>query len=510
MNDQNPSASAAVPQTGFIRRQLEAAILTPVRAFRWRYLPLLMVYFAYGALGLTAIANSFWVKQALTMTPADLAALGVWLSLPWAMKMVFGELVDSVPIFGSQRRAYVFIGAGLIAGGLLMLAGASSGWLTFAKPDTIYVAASLITVLGVVLQDVVADAMSTEVVDRTNPDGSPRPQADIDRELGLVQVLGRLALSIGIFAVAGLGGWLAQTVSYTTVFLIGLIIPLISLSGALLVRLETSETRPIDKRILGGGIAFGLCVSALGLSGLPFTQELVFLISLGVIVAMLHRITRDLPADTKRHIAFAAILIFVFRATPSVGEGYTWFSIDVLGFSEGFFGILQQTGAAIGLAALWLLSDLVTKKPVERILLWLTVLGAILMLPNVALVFEWHRWTEEAFGLGARSIAVIDAAASSPLAQISMIPLLTLIAVNAPEEHRATWFALMASLMNLALVAGSLSTKYLNLVFGIDRGAYGHLPSLVVTVLIVGLVVPLLAIVWLGPQLRNGRKPGQV
>jgi hypothetical protein len=26
----------------------------------------------------------------------------------------------------------------------------------------------------------------------------------------------------------------------------------------------------------------------------------------------------------------------------------------------------------------------------------------------------------------------------------------------------------------------------------------------------VGLVVPLLAIVWLGPQLRNGRKPGQV
>jgi MFS family permease len=423
---------------------------------------------------------------------------------------VFGELVDSVPILGSQRRVYVFIGAGLIATGLLMLAGASSGWLTFARPDTIYIAASLITVLGVVLQDVVADAMSTEVVDRTNPDGSPRPQADIDRDLGLVQVLGRLALSIGIFAVAGLGGWLAQTISYTSVFLIGLVIPLISLSGALFVRLETSETRPIDKRILGGGIAFGLCVSILGLSGLPFTQELVFFISVGVIVAMLHRITRHLPADTKRHIAVAALLIFVFRATPSVGEGYTWFSIDVLGFSEGFFGILQQTGAAIGLAALWLLSNLITKQPVERILLWLTILGAILMLPNVALVFEWHRWTEDALGFGARSIAIIDAAASSPLAQISMIPLLTLIAVNAPEGHRATWFALMASLMNLALVAGSLFTKYLNLIFGIDRGAYGHLPSLVVAVLVIALVVPLAAILWLGPRLRNGRKPGQV
>ena len=224
--------------------------MTPVRAFRWRYLPLLMVYFAYGALGLTAIASSFWVKQSLSLTPADLAAVGVWLSLPWAMKMVFGELVDAVPILGSQRRVYVFIGAGLIAVSLLMLAGASSGWLTFASKDTLYVAASLISILGVVLQDVVADAMSTEVVDRTNPDGTPRAQADIDRELGLVQVLGRLSLSVGIFAVAGLGGWLAQTVSYTTVFLIGLIIPLISLSGALLVAVLTQSSLPKHQRFL--------------------------------------------------------------------------------------------------------------------------------------------------------------------------------------------------------------------------------------------------------------------
>ena len=66
------------------------------------------------------------------------------------------------------------------------------------------------------------------------------------------------------------------------------------------------------------------------------------------------------------------------------------------------------------------------------------------------------------FGFGARTIAVIDAATASPFAQLSMIPLLTLIAFYAPPGHRATWFALMASFMNLALVAGQLQTKYLN------------------------------------------------
>src|SRR5512146_1741435 len=87
--------------------KLKAALVTPIRAMRLRYLPLLMIYYAYGALGLVAIAEAFWIKSALTLTPAELASIGVWLTLPWTIKMVFGQLADSVPLFGSQRRAYV-------------------------------------------------------------------------------------------------------------------------------------------------------------------------------------------------------------------------------------------------------------------------------------------------------------------------------------------------------------------------------------------------------------------
>ena len=56
-----------------------------------------------------------------------------------------------------------------------------------------------------------------------------------------------------------------------------------------------------------------------------------------------------------------------------------------------------------------------------------------------------------------------------------MIPLLTLTAYYAPAGHRATWFALMASLMNLALVAGQLQTKYLNQLLTVGRGEYDEL-----------------------------------
>ncbi len=484
------------------REQIEKALLAPVRAMRIAYLPLLMVYFAYGAMGIIGVAQAFWIKSSLTWTPAELAALGIWFTLPWTIKMVFGELVDTVALFGSQRRAYVFIGAGLIAADLILLAGSAGGWITFISPNNAYVIASLLSVTGLVLQDVVADAMSTEVVQRTNPDGTPRPKADIDHDLGMVQVLGRLSLSFGIFAVAGLSGFLAQHLAYDKVFLIGLVVPLISISGALLVRLDTTERRAIDWRILGGGLAFGAFVVAVGLSQIGFGQEIVFVVSMGVVIWMLSRVTEDIEHTTRMRIAYAAIIIFAFRATPTPGDGYTWFSIDVLGFNEVFFGVLGQIGAGVAIVAAWMLSDVVTRKPVAQVLLWITLLSTILSLPGLLLVFQLHTVTEQMFGIGARGIALFDTVATSPFAQLSMIPLLTLVAIYAPAGHRATWFALMASLMNLALVAGAMQTKYLNMIFQIDRGSYGNLPALFVVVSILVFVVPLAAIAVFGRRVR--------
>jgi hypothetical protein len=340
--------------------------------------------------------------------------------------------------------------------------------------------------------------MSTEVVDRTDAAGNPRPEHDVRAELGMVQVLGRLALSFGILAVAGLSGWLAGFLDRSTVFLLGLIVPAISVLGVLLVRAETAERRPIDWRILGGGLAFGAVVIALGLGAVPFAQEMVFVLSMTVICTMLVLVTRELDPAKRRAILFTSIIIFAFRATPAVGDGYFWWTLDVLKFDEAFYGTLRQTGAILGIVALWLLSKQLTEYAVTKVLLWLVIAGTILSLPNIGLYYGVHEWTEAMFGFGARTIAVIDAAAASPFAQLSMIPLLTLIAVYAPPGHRATWFALMASFMNLALVAGQLQTKYLNQLFVVDRGAYGELGVLLVAATTLGFLIPIAAILLFG------------
>jgi hypothetical protein len=473
-------------------------LLRPIQGFRLIYLPLVMVFFAYGALGIIDVTRDLWIKEQLTWSPAELAGIGVWLNLPWTVKMVFGELVDSVPIFGSQRKAYLFLGAVVMAGGMLTLAGAAGGWLVFARADHLYILGAMLLVIGTVIQNVVAEAMSTEVVTRRDTAGNVRPEGDVRTELGMVQVIGRLALSAGILAVAGLSGWLASALDRATVFLLGLVIPAISVIGVLLINVETSERRPLDWRMLGAGIAFGLAIAALALGSVPFGQELIFAISLVVICTMLGFVTRDFDGKTRRAILYTSIIIFVFRATPLAGDGYFWWTLDVLEFDAAFYGVLRQTGAILSIVAIWLFSKQLTEYSVTKVLFWIVIAGTVLSLPSIGLFYGLHRWTEAMFGFGARAIAIIDAATASPFAQLSMIPLLTLIAFYAPPGHRATWFALMASLMNTALIAGQLQTKYLNQIFVVGRGDYTELGALLIATAVIGFIVPLAAIALFG------------
>ena len=79
-----------------------------------------------------------------------------------------------------------------------------------------------------------------------------------------------------------------------------------------------------------------------------------------------------------------------------------------------------------------------------------------------------------------------------------MVPMLILIARTAPAGAEATMFAIMASLMNLALSASELFTRYLNEAFGVTQQDYSNLGRLMITVGLVGLL-PLLAL----PLLRR-------
>jgi hypothetical protein len=479
--------------------------LTPIRAFRLRYIPLLLIYFSYGSGVFTAIAENFWVKDTLDMTAADLAELGIWLTVPWTVKMIFGSLVDSVNIFGSNRKSYVYIGAVLITISSLMMIAVVGDYAIvedFSK-KAVYIFASVIAVTGFVMQDVVADTMTTEVIDKN------QPQEKINQELATIQVLARLSLGFAIFITGWIGGELADVFHdhREIVFQISLFVPLLSILGVSLVKLNPVPVSPINKQVLFGGLIFAVFIVLMGYNDVPYSQEIIFVISISVVLYLLSDLINDLDASTIRHIKMAMIIIFVYRAMPTPGAGQLWWMMDILKFDESFFAKLSAIGGGIALAGMWFSAKFIIKRDIAEVLIFLTIIGTLLSLPIVAMYYDIHTL----LGFDARTVALVDTAIASPFDYIAQVLMLTLVAIYAPEGKKGTWFALMASLMNIALSAGGLFTKYLNQIFVVSREIvsdgvvtteqdYSALGDLLWIVIIIGFVVPIVTIIKYNPN----------
>lgn len=524
-------------------RWLDRTFLQLGREFRLSYLPPLMIYLAAGISGLTGIVGTFFVKDYLGLSAEFLAALGFWAMLPWTLKLPLGHLVD---LIWRHKALLVFLGAALVALSLLIMIGLlhdRAAMEAILPAGAWYVASTLLAPVGYVVQDVVADAMTVEAIPRVDAEGRMIPEAEQRLMHSTMQTLGRVAIIGGTLLVALVNVVLFQGAEtlpeaekvaiYRRIYTLALIIPLISVAGVLFaawLRLQTQRTlahrgfslseiesllevqgeRPAPNWwILGGGLAFAAVSVLVGLSDFAFGQEVIFVISMFIILVLMNQLTEAMTPDARSVLVGTAVLIFVFRAVPSPGPGSSWWMIDVLGFDQSFMAKLSLIGSTLSLAGLFLFRRFMAEKSMPHIILVLTLAGTVLSLPTIGMYYGLHEWTAALTGgiVDARFIAIIDTALESPLGQVAMVPMLAWIAHSAPAELKATFFAVMASFTNLSLALGQLGTKYLNGIFHVTREVrdpltgvvkvpadYSQLGHLLITATVLGLVLPVAAI----------------
>jgi hypothetical protein len=185
----------------FIQRSIRSALsralcrtLYLTRRIRLSYLPPLTVYLAAGISGLTGIAGTFFVKDYLDLPAEFLAMLGFWVGLPWAFKMPLGHLVD---LIWKWKSLLVFLGATLIAASLtimLILIQSPSLLYTSMSMESWFVLVAMLSPIGYVLQDVVADAMTVEALPTVDEDVVPLDSKTIKSLHTTMQTLGRCAI----------------------------------------------------------------------------------------------------------------------------------------------------------------------------------------------------------------------------------------------------------------------------------------------------------------------------
>jgi hypothetical protein len=173
-----------------------------------------------------------------------------------------------------------------------------------------------------------------------------------------------------------------------------------------------------------------------------------------IIGYLIHQLLRDMApksAGDRRH----RLIVFVFRAMPGSGAGAGWWQIDVLDFDEAFFGTLRQMSSILAILGMFALRGWMSRRPIPYLVVFLSLYSTLMTAPFIGMYYGLHEWTEQVFGFGARTIALIDTMADSPLGQVAMVPMLAWIAREAPENQKATYFAVMAAFTNLALSAAS-------------------------------------------------------
>jgi hypothetical protein len=471
-------------------------------SMRLKYLPLLSVYFAYSFANIGHIAALFWIKNSLSLSVSEIVSIAIWANLPWSMKIIFGQLLDSIKIFGSQRRSYIFVAAGLMLLGNCITIAVANQYEQITSLATTYqllIIAGFLGSCGFVLQDLVADTLCFEVVDKLDSAKKPRLEEDIKEEVGNIQVLVRMTSIIYSMVALFIGGIIASKYSYATISYILPCIAISSVVGSLIIRKEPKviKEKPVVP-IIFAGVAYLSFIITFALIDFKYSQEIIFLVGMIIVSVSLYKICQPLDLKRKKEILCILIVIFVSRASPAYGPGVEWWQIDVLGFTPEFYASLAQISLILSFIGLALFSKKIINRDIGLVLLILNSIHVVLQLPMIAMAFGFHEWTMVNFGFGAKTIALIDNAAEGPFIQLNFLMLCTIATFYAPKHNIASWFALVMSLMSLAYVSGGrIITRMLSEIYVVERGHYENIPEFMIVTSSINFLMPTIAILLL-------------
>jgi folate/biopterin transporter len=384
---------------------------------------ILVVYFVQGALGISRLALSFFLKDELGLHPAEIASLTAISVIPWLIKPIYGFLSDALPLFGYRRRSYL-VGSGVI--------GASSWlWLAFAGHSVWEVAgASILSSLSVAISDVVADSL---VVERVRDQPASRS--------GALQ-----ALCWGYSAIGGLGS------AY--------------LSGSLLEMFTT-------RQIFAGTAVMPFIVAALA----GFIDER----------RMDTGGWRELAAGARQHmlalwaalrhrgVYLPVLFVFLWQATPNSDSAMFFFNTNVLHFGPEFLGRVRLASAVAALGGLWLYQRFLQNTDIKKLMLGATLMGVPLGLTQLILVTR----VNVAYGISDQIFSLTDGAVLAALGQVAFMPTLVLAARLCPPGVEGTLFAALMSIYNASGATSNELGALLTSALGITDTDFTNLWKLV-------------------------------
>ncbi len=398
---------------------------------------ILMVYFVQGILGLARLAVSFFMKDELGLSPAQVSALVGIAAIPWMVKPLFGFLSDGLPIFGYRRRPYLVL-SGLLGAvaWLLMATVVHSAWAATA--------AMVLSSLAIAVSDVIVDSLVVE-----------RARTESTSDAGSLQALCWGASAVGGLITAYFSGFLLQRFSPHTIFAITATFPLIvSLVAGLIT--ETKVTQPTEW---------------------------------SAIWQQVHQLRQTV---TQKSIWLPTAFLFLWQATPTAESAFFFFTTNELGFTPEFLGRVRLVTSMASLVGIWMFQRFFRTVSFRKLFGWTTVISTVLGMTMLLLVTHANR----AIGIDDHWFSLGDSLILTVMGQIAYMPVLVLAARLCPPGVEATLFALLMSITNLAALLSYEFGAVLMHLLGVTENNFTNL-GLLVVITNLSTLLPLPFLGWL-------------
>lgn len=304
------------------------------------------IYFVQGMGGLPAIPIQYLLKNVLKLNEAQAQYFAAATSIAWLVKPLWGYFSDTFPIFGYRRKSYLI--------GMSLTAAASWFTLAWMASHNDYRYWGLLILFNIsaaayAFVDVVCDGLMVENGKR----------ARLMDQFVNVQWFG---MGLAGIAVGFLSGYLAEIANkhvefYQYVFGVAGIVPICTAFVVLFLVREERIGAPFPWKKLFrvatvvGGIAavsvlflWGIIVPPVGIA----TTLAALFSSVGskIFVLLIVFIAAAFFvwgwAGKPRFFWVMSFFLFLWGFRPSAGQARMYYQIDVLKFSESFFGFLSS------------------------------------------------------------------------------------------------------------------------------------------------------------------------
>ncbi|BAM41242.1 uncharacterized protein TOT_030000505 [Theileria orientalis strain Shintoku] len=383
----------------------------PKNRRRLNILLIYMIGFSEGLLYLSNLAIYYMFKDDFGLSPAQLSLVYAVPALPYMIRPFMAYLTDAVPIFGTRRRHYLLLSS--------LVQSVSFFMLAFMPISLIFSTFALFLItFTLAFCMTIAEALVVENI----TEGT-------DNLSGFVVIKAFSSLFVCYFSGSMLEKYPKQRLFFITAFF-----PLLITFFAYFMKEEKE-----------------------------------------VIVYESHPITDLIKFLFEPVIFHPCLYLFLVVVTPAYEDAFLYYTIDVLGYSPSFMGVLRLMYGLAIIIGIGIYRIFFKNSSIKKMLFWSTLIANIIYyIPCLITSGISRKW-----GIPDKPLILCSGFLMEAVFEIQVMPFLTYTTRVTPKGLEASVFASIMTIKSVGIVLCKVSTSLFTYLFGIDNHKYEHLTAFI-------------------------------